>query len=137
MPLPLVRIRPDGKSRITGRSAAKCLERRDRHPRVDGDDAGFVGKHRIEIDLADFREIGYELRELDEKELDRLSVRSGNVAVCLEDARYPGARDQAARQLKIERRQRQRLVADDFDRGAALPERDHRDRMSDRPLRRQ
>ena len=53
-------------------------------------------------------------------------VRGGDVAVGLEDAGYARARDQAAREIEIERRQRQRLVADDLDRRAALPEGDHR-----------
>ena len=120
-----------GYGRIAKRGLPAALprrfsNRRDRHPRIDRDHAGLVGKHRIEIDLADLGKIRHELRELHQQELESMFVRRGNVAVGLEDARDPGARDQAARKREIERRQRQRLVADHFDRGAALPESDHR-----------
>ena len=47
-----------------------------------------------------------------------------HVAVGLEDARDPRAGDETARQRQIERRQRQCLVVDDFDRGAAVAEDD-------------
>ncbi len=63
---------------------------------------------------------------LTSRQLDGPFVGSRHVAICLEDAGDAGARDQAMRELEIERRQRQRLVVDDLDRGAALPECDHR-----------
>ena len=72
-----------------------AFDRRDRHPRVDGDDAGLVGKHRIEIDFANLGKIGHELRQLDQEKLDRAFVGGRHVAVGLEDARDAGARDQA------------------------------------------
>ncbi len=43
--------------------------RRDRDAGVDGDDAGLVGQHRIEIDLADLGKIRGELRQLDQEKL--------------------------------------------------------------------
>ena len=124
MPLPLLRIGPDRET--SGRSAAARLGRRDRNAGVDRDDAGLVGENRIEIDLADLGKIRCELRELDQEKSDGLFVRRRHVAVGLEDARHPGAGDQVARQRQIERRQRQRLVVDHLDRGAALAEDDDR-----------
>ena len=49
-----------------------------------------------------------------------------HVAIGLEHARDARARDQVARKLEIERRQRQRLVVDDLDRRAAAAEHDDR-----------
>ena len=111
---------------MAGGTAARLFDRRDRYARVDGDDAGLVGENRIEIDLADLGKIGHKLRQLDQKKLDGALVGGGHVAVSLEDASDPGARDEAAREREVERRQRQRLVADDFDRRSALPEDDDR-----------
>ena len=102
------------------------IDWQNRYPRVDGDNPGFVGEHRIKIDFANFRKIGDELRQLDQKKLDGTFVGGRHVAVGLENPRHPGARDEPARKLEIERRQRQRLVADDLDRHSPLPERDHR-----------
>ena len=103
-------------------TAARLFDRRDRHARVHGDDAGLVGEHRIEINLADLGEIGDKLRQLDQKKLDGALVGGGHVAVSLEDAGDPGAGDEAAREREVERRQRQRLVTDDLNRRASLPE---------------
>ena len=57
---------------------------------------------------------------------DRALVRRRHVAIGLEDARHPRARDQHLGELQVERRQRQRLVVDDLDRGAAAAEHHHR-----------
>ena len=100
------------------------FHRRDRDARVDGDDAGLVGENRIEIDLADFRKIGGKLGQLDQEKFDGAFVGGGHVAIGLENARDPRARDQPTGQREVERRQRQRLVVDHFDGGAALAEHD-------------
>ena len=84
----------------------------------------FVGEDRVEIDLAYLREVGRKLRQLDQEQRDGLFVRRRHVAIGLEDARDARASDEAAGEIEIERRQRQRLVADHFDRGAALTEDD-------------
>ena len=55
---------PDGPGRV-------ALERRHRDPRIDRDEAVFVGEQRIEIDLAHLREVGRQLRELDQHQRDR------------------------------------------------------------------
>ena len=93
----------------------------DRHPRVDGNNTGLVGKHGVEIELAQFGQIRSQLRQLDQQEGNRILVGSRNVAVGLEHARHAGARDQLARKFEIERGQRQRLVGDDLDCGPAAP----------------
>ena len=67
-----------------------------------------------------------QLRKLDQHQRDRVVRRPPDVAIGLEDARDAGARDQVARQIEIERRQRQGLVVDDLDRGAAVAEDDDR-----------
>ena len=111
---------------MAGRAAARRFDRRHRHARIDGDEAVLVGQHRVEIELAHLRQIGSQLRELDQQERDGVGICGRNVAVGLEHARHPGARDQLAGKLEIERRQRQRLVADDLDRGPAAAEHDDR-----------
>ena len=108
------------------RRVRRPLDGGDRNAGVDGDQSGLVGKHRIEIDLADFREIGRELGELDQEKLDGACIGGWHVAVGFEDARHARARDQSAGEREVERRQRQRLVVDHFDGGAALAENDDR-----------
>jgi len=102
----------------------------DQNTRINGDHAGLIREHRIEIDLANFREVGGELRQFDEKERNRGFVCRGNIAVGLKNARDARSRDEPARQRQVQRRQRQRLVIDDFDGGAALAE--HNDRAEGR-----
>ena len=66
------------------------------------------------------------MRELDEEQGDGVGVRGRNVAVGFEHARNASARDERASQFEIERRERQGLVVDDFDGGAAAAEYDDR-----------
>ena len=96
------------------------------HAGIDGDDAALVGEHGVEIDLAHLRQISGKLRELDQEQRDGVDVRGRHVAVSLQHAGDPGASDQVAGQREIERRQRQRLVGDDLDRGAAAAKYDDR-----------
>jgi hypothetical protein len=93
---------------------------------IDGDEAVLVGQHGIEIELAQLGQIRRQLGQLDQQERHGIHVRGRNVAVGLEHARHAGAPDQPARELEIERRQRERLVADDLDRGPAAAEHDDR-----------
>ena len=104
---------------MAGRAAPRRLERRHQHAGIDGNDAALVGEHGVEIEFAQLRQVGGKLRELDQEQRDGVDVRGRDVAVSLEHARDPRARDQVARKREIERRQRQRLVVDDLDRGAA------------------
>ena len=87
--------------------------------RVDGDHAVLVGEQRIEVELAHLRQVGASCASLTSISARRRSSAGGHVAVGLEQARHPRARDQVARELQVERRQRQRLVVDDLDRRAA------------------
>ena len=95
---------------MAGRAARGRLDRRHQHARIDGDDAALVGEHGIEIELAQLGKIGGKLRQLDQEQRDGVARRRRDVAVSLQHAGDPGARDQAAREREIERRQRQRLV---------------------------
>ena len=111
---------------MAGGAALRRFGRRNRDAGIDRDHAGLVGEQRIEIELAHLRQVGGELRELDQQQRDRVRVRGRDVAIGLEHARHPRARDQVARERQVERRQRQRLVVDDLDRGAAAAEHDDR-----------
>ena len=48
--------------------------RRDRDTHVEGEHAGLVGEQRIDVELADLRHVGGELRELDEDQRDGVDV---------------------------------------------------------------
>ena len=118
---------------MAGRAAPRRLKRRDQHAGIDGNDAALIGEHGVEIELAQLRQIGGKLRQLDHEQRDGVDVRGRDVAVSLEHARHPRASDQVARKHEIQRRQRQRLVVDDLDRGAAAAK-DH-DRAESRIVR--
>jgi hypothetical protein len=75
--------------------------------------------------ISRIRKVGHQLRQSDQEKLDGALVGGGHVAIGLENARYPRLRDQALGQRKVQRRQGHGLVADDFDRGAALAENDN------------
>jgi hypothetical protein len=107
-------------------AAARRLDGSHRDPGIDGDEAVLVGQNGVEIELAQLGQIGRELRQLDQQERDGVDVRGRDVAVGLEHARHAGAPDQLARERKIERRERERLVADDLDRGSPAAEHDDR-----------
>ena len=121
---PLLGIRPDGKPRMALAFATR--QRRDGDPCIDGDHRVLVRKQRIDIEFANLRHIGGELRELDEHEGYGSLIRGGHIAIGLEPTRDPCPRDQIGGQLEIERRQRQRLVVDDLHGGSAAPEQDDR-----------
>ena len=85
-----------------------------------------VGQHRIELEFAQFGDVGGKLRYLHQQQGDGVDIGGGNVAIVAQRADDARLFDQAARQRQIERRQGQRLVVDDLDRLAAAPEDDHR-----------
>ena len=118
---------------MAGRTAPRRLKRRHQHAGIDGNDAALVGKHGVEVELAQLRQVGGKLRELDEEERDGVDVDGRDVAISLQHAGDTRPRDQVARELEIERRQRQGLVVDDLDRGAAAAE--HHDRAEGRIVR--
>ena len=68
--LPFLRVGPDGEARMAGRAAPRRFERRDQHAGVDGDDAALVGEHGVEIELAHLRQVGGQLRQLDQEQRD-------------------------------------------------------------------
>ena len=74
VPLPFLRIGPDRKARMAGRPAPRGFQRRDRDAGIDRDHAGLVGEQRIEIEFAHLRQIGGELRELDQHQRDRVGI---------------------------------------------------------------
>ena len=118
---------------MAGRTAPRRLKRRHQHAGIDGNDAALLGKHGVEVELAQLRQVGGKLRELDEEERDGVDVGGRDVAISLQHAGDTRPRDQVARELEIERRQRQGLVVDDLDRGAAAAE--HHDRAEGRIVR--
>ena len=67
-----------------------------------------------------------ELREPGQHQANRLAVGGGDVAIAVEHARHASPADQIVGEPEIKRRQRQRLVVDDLDRGAASAEHDDR-----------
>jgi hypothetical protein len=92
-----------------GRS--RPFNRANRNARVDRDNAVLVGEQWIDVEVADFRDIGGLLLDFDEHQRDRRHIRGRDVAVVGEQLRNARTADEFARQLKIERRQRQRGVA--------------------------
>ena len=110
--------------------AAGRADRRDRDARIHGDDPILIGEDRIEIELADLRHVGRELRNLDHEQRHAILVGGRDIAIGLELAGYAGARDECARQVDVERRQGQGLVVDHFYRRSAAAE------NNDRPERR-
>ena len=123
MTLPLRGIGPHGEIR-RARTAKLPLHTPDHDARVDGEHAGFIGQHRVDIEAADFGNVGGHLRQLDQNHRDGVRLHRRHVAIGAQQPRDAGALDQAARQLQVERRQRQRLVVDDLDRRAAAAEHD-------------
>ena len=123
--LPLLGIGPHREARVAGALEPR-LDRRDRHAGIERQHAGFIGQQRVDVELTDLRQVGCELRDLDQRQGDVGLARRRDVAVGLEHPRDAGARDQVAGELHVERRQRQRLVVDDLDRGAAAAEYDDR-----------
>src|SRR5258707_15254339 len=79
---------------------------------INGDEPILIRQHGVKIEFVYFRKIGGELRQLDQQERDSVGVCSGDVAASLKHARHAGASNQVARELEIERRKRERLVAD-------------------------
>ena len=77
------------------RTAPRRVQRRDQHAGIDGNDAGLVGEHWIEIEFAHLGQVGGKLRQLDHEKRDGVVVGGRDVAVSLEDAGDPRASDQA------------------------------------------
>ena len=117
----LLRIRPDGQARLRRNGGGAHAD-----AAVDRDHALRVAQQRIDVDLGDLGVVGDDLAQLHEHVDDAVDVGRRPIAVALEQGGNAGALDLRARQRRVERRQFERLVADDFDRGAALPEQDHR-----------
>ena len=59
-----------------------------RDPCIERDHPGLVGQKRIDIEFADFGNIGGKLRELDQRERDIVAPGRRDVAIALEDARH-------------------------------------------------
>ena len=70
--------------------------------------------------------VGDDAAELNQHVNDAVDVGGRAAAVAFQQCGHARALDLRARQRGVERRQLQRLVLDDLDRGAALPEQDHR-----------
>ena len=85
--LPFLGIGPDGEAGMARRrAAARRLEGGHRHTGIDGDESVLVNQYGVEIELAHLRQIGSQLRELDEEQGDGVGVRGRNVAVGFEHA---------------------------------------------------
>ena len=79
--LPFLRIGANREARMA-RPAPFARERRDRNPRVDGDDAGVVREQRVDVELANF---GHER--------NFVLARGRDVAIGPQQPRDAGARD--------------------------------------------
>ena len=66
--LPLARVGADGKARMVAPPTRRG--RRDRDAGVEREHAGLVGEQRIDVELAELRQVGGELRQLDQHERD-------------------------------------------------------------------
>ena len=80
MALPLRRIGPHRAARI----AAPCKANRrraDHYPRVDRQDAGFVGEQRIDVEFTQLGQIDHHLRQLDQRQRDIVEPRRRHVAI--------------------------------------------------------
>ena len=63
---------------------------RDRHTRIDRDDAGMVGEQRVDVELADLGQVGRHLRQFHQRQGNRPLVGGGDVAIGFEPARRRG-----------------------------------------------
>jgi len=93
---------------MSGPAMSAC-ERRDRRPRIDRDDSVLVGEKRVNVEFADFRHVGGELRELHQHQRNLVNTSGGHVAVGLQHVRDARARDQLTGEVEVEGWQRQRL----------------------------
>jgi len=67
------------------------LDRFDGNSRVEGKNSSLVGKERIDVELANLRPVGGKLGKLDQNQGNVRLAGRRNVAVGLENARYPRA----------------------------------------------
>ena len=93
---------------------------------VDRDHAGGIAEQRVDVDLADLGVVATIRLNCIKHIDDAVDVGGRAVAVTFEQLGDARALDLRARKRGIERRQFERLVADDLDRGAAMAEQDHR-----------
>ncbi len=85
-----------------------------------------VDQQRIDVQRTHFGDVGGQLCQLDQRQCQCALVGGRHIAIGLEDARGAGLADQLVGQAQVQRRQRQRLVIDDFNRGTATADHDHR-----------
>ena len=69
-----------------------------------------------------FRKVGRDPRQLHQRQWDRIGRHGRNVPVSRQELGDFGSADEVARQIQVERRQRQCLVADNLDGGATTAE---------------
>jgi hypothetical protein len=85
-----------------------------------------VGQKRVDVKFDDLRNVGDQMRHLDQRAADRGKVRREAVAVTGEQFGYACARDELAREHRIERGQTNRAVGHDFHCRASLAEENNR-----------
>src|SRR6185503_5137289 len=91
----------------------------------DGDDAVGVAQQRVNVDLGDLGVLGDDAAKLHQHIDNAVYVRRRTVAITFEQRGDARALDLGACKSSIERRQLQRFVAQDLDRGTAVAEQDH------------
>ena len=82
--------------------------RTDQNPRVQREHARLVGEQRIHVDLDHLAQIDDELRELDQRQADRLPIRRGPAPVALQQLGHASAAHQLAGEVHVERRKSDR-----------------------------
>ena len=87
--------------------------------RVERDRPVLVDHERVDVELLNPRQFARHRRDLEQHVLHRLLIRRRHVPERLQQPRRPRAADQIGNQERVERRQRHRPVAHDFDRRAA------------------
>ncbi|MNM80697.1 hypothetical protein D3C81_926700 [compost metagenome] len=123
--LPFGGIREDRKTRMAT-ALVQALYRGDGDACIQRDHPVAVGQQRVEIECTYLRDIGGQLRQLDQYQRHRALIGGRHVAVGLEDARHAGASDHFVGKPQVQRRQRQGLVVDHFHRGTPTAEHHHR-----------
>ncbi len=101
--------------------------------RLLDDDAGIHGQRSVLVDddgvdvqLAQLRQLAHHLRDAQQDLLQGLQIDRRRTVPFPQGLEHPGALDQAQRQERIERRQRQGPVGDELDHRPTSAERDHR-----------